>query len=354
MKSSLCTPGALLLLSALASADVLMLAPDKDNTLYEEAGGTLSNGAGDWVFSGNIAVGGLRRALVHFDVSGIPAGSTINSVELRLRMDRTIAGAQMVGVHEVLADWGEGDSDAFGEEGTGTASADCDATWIDAFYAGGACSGSLWSTAGGDFDPTASATTSVAGSAKYTWGSSAGLVADVQGWVDTPGTNFGWVLVHVNEVTTTTAKRYSSREGFSPPELEIDFTPPACAVSNYCAVNPNSTGSPAIISFAGSCVAAVDDFTLMAGPVPDQPFLFFFGNSQIQVPFGNGFLCAGGGITRLNPPAFASGGTAVRHVDLPAWGLVAGTHKNFQCWFRDPAGGGAAFNTSDGLDVTFQ
>ena len=31
---------------------------------------------------------------------------------------------------------------------------------------------------------------------------------------------------------------------------------------------------------------------------------------------------------------------------------VTGT-RNFQCWFRDPAAGGAAYNTSDGLEVVF-
>jgi hypothetical protein len=35
-------------------------------------------------------------------------------------------------------------------------------------------------------------------------------------------------------------------------------------------------------------------------------------------------------------------------------GLVApGSTWYFQAWFRDPAAGGAAFNLSDGLAVTF-
>jgi len=125
-------------------------------------------------------------------------------------------------------------------------------------------------------------------------------------------------------------------------------------VASYCASTPNSTGQAAEIGWSGSCVAADADFTLDAGPVPNEPFLFFFGDSQIQVPFGNGFLCVGGGITRLNPPAFASAGVAIRGVDLPAFGITLGTSANFQCWFRDPAGGGAFSNTSNGLAFTFQ
>jgi hypothetical protein len=31
---------------------------------------------------------------------------------------------------------------------------------------------------------------------------------------------------------------------------------------------------------------------------------------------------------------------------------MPGTHR-FQCWFRDPAAGGASFDLSNGLEVTF-
>jgi hypothetical protein len=57
---------------------------------------------------------------------------------------------------------------------------------------------------------------------------------------------------------------------------------------------------------------------------------------------------------RLNPPALAAGGSATREVDLTAFAITSGVTKRFQCWFRDPAGGGAFFNLSDGLEVTFQ
>jgi len=121
---------------------------------------------------------------------------------------------------------------------------------------------------------------------------------------------------------------------------------------NYCTANPSSTGAPALMSAQGSTSVALNTLELTAEPVPNQPFIFFFGPNQIQVPFGNGFLCAGGGLTRILPPGAASGNRAVRSVDLPTWGIVPGT-RNFQCWFRDPAGGGAAFNTSDGLSIVF-
>jgi photosystem II stability/assembly factor-like uncharacterized protein len=124
--------------------------------------------------------------------------------------------------------------------------------------------------------------------------------------------------------------------------------------SNYCLANANSTGSAASITFAGSCTAAENHFTLQASPVPDQLFLFFFGPNANQVPFGNGYLCIGGGLTRLNPPAVAAANLASHRVDLAAYGFTAGSTERFQCWYRDPAAGGAAFNSSDGLRVTFE
>ena len=119
---------------------------------------------------------------------------------------------------------------------------------------------------------------------------------------------------------------------------------------SYCASSLNSTGQPAFTFACGSTSIVANDFKLTAAPVPSEPYLFFHADNQIQFPFGNGFLCAGGNIQRLNPPAIAVGNVATRTVDLPTEIAVAGT-RNFQCWFRDPTAGGAAFNLSNGLEV---
>jgi hypothetical protein len=163
----------------------------------------------------------------------------------------------------------------------------------------------------------------------------------------------GWL---VTTTRSASAKRFASRSHFDPtarPELEIDYLPPGgCSGASYCTANPNSTGNPAAISSTGSCSISVNFFTLIAQPVPNQSFLFFFGPSQIQIPFGNGFLCVGGGLTRIVPPMTASNNAAVRTLDLIGLGMTPGT-QNFQCWFRDPMGGGSAYNTSDAIQVVF-
>ena len=69
--------------------------------------------------------------------------------------------------------------------------------------------------------------------------------------------------------------------------------------------------------------------------------------------FGNGFLCASSGIVRIGAPAAATGNVASTTVDLPSAGITTAGTYNFQCWYRDPAGGGAFFNTSDGRSITF-
>jgi hypothetical protein len=127
----------------------------------------------------------------------------------------------------------------------------------------------------------------------------------------------------------------------------------ACTLgTSYCGVNTNSTGSVALISACGSPRISDNNFTLTAFSVPDQPYIFFHASNKLDAPFGNGHLCAGGGIVRLNPPMSASGNMATRSVDLISDGFVPGI-RHFQCWFRDPAAGGSFFNTSNGLRMTF-
>jgi len=97
-------------------ASPVTLGPSKDNTLYQASSSFTSNGSGQHLFVGNTGTGSARRALLAFDVGGaIPEGATINSVTLRLNMSRTQADVQEIGLHRLLANWGEGASDAGGQ-----------------------------------------------------------------------------------------------------------------------------------------------------------------------------------------------------------------------------------------------
>jgi hypothetical protein len=219
-----------------AEAATSTLNPVKDNTLYEyfAADGDRSNGAGDRFFAGKTDQGRIRRGVLAFNIAGaIPAGSTVTSVTLSMNMSRTnLTTAQTVELRKLLADWGEGTSNAGQQEGEGIAATTNDATWRHRFH-----NATLWAAQGGDLSATVSASQSVSGTGAYTWGS-AQMVADVQGWLNSPSSNFGW-LVRGNEATSTTAKRFDSRESNNPPVLTIIYTPPATATPP---VTPTPTG----------------------------------------------------------------------------------------------------------------
>jgi hypothetical protein len=221
-----------------AMADEVVLDASKDNSLFSESS-TLSNGAGARLFCGRVAPqggGALRRALLAFDVAGnVPPGATIDSVELTLNMSRSIAGAEPCSISALTTDWGEGASDAPGQEGRGAPAQPGDATWDHTFF-----DTDFWTTDGGDFEAVPDATIDVAGNGFYTWGTNAAMVSRVQFWLDTPASNFGWILIG-NEAELTTAKRFDSRENVTEanrPRLRVVFTP-SSGGETICPDDPN-------------------------------------------------------------------------------------------------------------------
>jgi hypothetical protein len=199
---------------------IINITPSKDNTLYEydPAEGDLSNALGFHFFAGENAMGELRRGVVAFDIAGqIPAGSTITSVTLSMNMSQTaLQTERVIELHKLLADWGEGTSQATGEEGQGAPATPNDATWRHRFF-----DTIFWTNEGGDFSATVSASQSVGAIGQYTW-NSAQMVADVQSWLDDPNSNFGWLLRGDESIATTT-KRFDTRESASPPVLTVQY-----------------------------------------------------------------------------------------------------------------------------------
>ena len=206
---------------SLASATTININPIKDNTLYEfvPLDGDRSNALGVHFFAGMTAESLIRRGVLAFNIAGsIPPGSTITSVSLSMNMSRTISDTRTVELHVLLADWGEGTSNADAQEGEGAPATPNDATWRHRFY-----NTIFWTTQGGDFSATVSASQSVGGIGVYIW-NSAQMVADVQSWLDNPASNFGW-LVLGDESTSPTSKRFDTRESASPPVLTIQYIP---------------------------------------------------------------------------------------------------------------------------------
>jgi len=344
---------ALTVLAAVGRADQLVIGTSKDNTLYEEPVGALSNGSGDVFFAGRVGSGGsgtIRRGVIAFDFSAIPQGSTVTSVRLFLNCSQTNSGNQTITLRRMLTDWGEGASVAPPGGGSGTGAAPGDATWLHTFYPG-----SFWTSPGGDFSSTISVSMIVGASGGYTFPSSAGVVADVQSWIDNPSTNFGW-CVRGNETTLGSSKRFDTRENLLPshqPYLTVDYTPPYVS---YCTAKVNSLGcTPAIAGSGSPSATATSGFLVSAANMRNNKsgLLFYGVSGRAAIPYQAGTLCVQVPIKRT-PGQFSGGSpsgsdcSGVFALDMNSFGRglsggtplpalsVPGTLVNTQWWGRDP------------------
>jgi hypothetical protein len=330
------------------------LEPQRDNPIWEDATGSLSSGAGDFVVAGRNGQGLARRALLSFDVAGaLPAGAQVVSAALTLTVRQTSSGPRTIGLHRALADWGEGSSVATG--GSGAAATAGDATWLHTFYPS-----AFWAAPGGDFAAGASASTVVDQFGPYTW-TSPGLAADVQAMLDAPGSNFGWLLLG-DESGPQTTKLFGSRElavVSERPLLVIDWVP---APASYCTAGTSSAGCQALLSSSGlpSASAAAGFVVDAVGLEGGRVGIVFFGTSGRQAkPWGptSSFRCMLPPVRRT-PPQTSGGspgacdGTLLLDLNAfwsanPGANPGAGTLVQIQAWVEDGAPGAL----SDALEV---
>ena len=193
--------------------------PAKDTSIHEGFTGN-GNGASDCIYTGQTgsnAGNTVIRSLVQFDLSSISPGTIVTDATLDVDIFGAGGGGPStpVTLHRLTSDWGEGTSNGgcFGG-GDGAGASAGDATWVNAFHPGTA-----WSSAGGDFNATASATTSIAGGGNPSW-NSADLTRDVQFWIDNPSSNFGWIIIG-DEGTSQSTKKISSKSSGDPPNLNV-------------------------------------------------------------------------------------------------------------------------------------
>ena len=219
MKKALISFAAVILAGVSLPAATLTLAPVADTTLQSAFPG--NNGGGDpslWI--GGRRQGGVARGLFRFDLSSVPAGATINSATLTLSVTRTPSGGanSIFDLHRVSESWGEGDNN--GHSGGSLAGAG-EASWNSR-----SAPGTPWTTPGGTFSPTVSASRLIGGNGSYGFTSTAALVSDVQSWVNNPSGNFGWELISQSENTPTSIRLFGSRTGgATAPSLLINYTP---------------------------------------------------------------------------------------------------------------------------------
>jgi hypothetical protein len=226
-------------ISSVIAQTTVTISAAADNTIYQNPNAN-SNALGQNIFSGNNGGGSPRRGLIKFDVAAaIPAGATIISVTLTLNCNNSRTVADNVSLYKLLSNWGEGTSNAGATgDGAGVAATPNDATWLTTFFPA-----SFWISPGGDYNPISSATTSINSTGFFTW-SSADMVSDVQSWLSTPATNYGWILL-CNETATGTARRFASKENAviaNRPSLSITYSTTLPVTLTHFSANVKNDG----------------------------------------------------------------------------------------------------------------
>lgn len=224
-------------LSVPALATTVTIGASKDATIYQNPPDN-SNGAGAGLFAGTNGLNSPRRGLLEFDIAGaVPAGATVESAQLTMYLGQ-VAGSggggggdptpRTIDLRTLTNDWGEGitgQGAAIGGSGQGFPANPDDATWNARLFPG-----MLWTTPGGDFATSASSSTLVDNviNTPYTWLSTPALVSDVQGWLDSPASNFGWAVINTAETTPRDVRAFYTHDFSDPalhPALQISYAP---------------------------------------------------------------------------------------------------------------------------------
>ena len=242
----------LVALAATASAQrqTVTILCNEDATLYEDAAGQLTNDGGSSLFAGKNAFGEVRRALLKFPMTAIPANAVVVEARLTLGLIQTTSLNQdPISVHRVSSAWTEGTTAASSPGGAGTTAATGDTTWVYREYPS-----ARWASLGGDFvaQPSATATVGFFQNSTFTMGPTAGLNADVQAW-SRGEPNHGW-MVRVDETQVQIARRLAGRTYSNStlrPRLVVTYVPAGGATQqgNGCA---GSQAAPLLQTITGT------------------------------------------------------------------------------------------------------
>ncbi|MCC7170388.1 MAG: thrombospondin type 3 repeat-containing protein, partial [Planctomycetes bacterium] len=119
----------------------------------------------------------------------------------------------------------------------------------------------------------------------------------------------------------------------------------------------NSSNRGATLYNSGGISAGADDAVLTVIHLPNNKSgIVFMANNQVSIPFGDGRLCTSGGTKRFQVKGSGTTGsfTQTGIVALSGGTIIPGATKNFQAWYRDPAGPcGGTFNLSSAVKITF-
>lgn len=183
----------------------------KDTSLFSETGAgdtELSNGTGP-LFAGSVSGAQIRRALLAFDLSGVPADMRLSSAILRMNVTAAAgnagSGVRVSSLNRVMESWGE--AGTFSTTG-GLPALAGDATWKQRIYS--SSSPVFWTDEGGTYASETSASTAIRLTGPHTW-QGPQMVNDVHQWLAAPSSNQGWLL-RSDESLPGMQKQFASRE----------------------------------------------------------------------------------------------------------------------------------------------
>jgi hypothetical protein len=210
--------------------------PAADTSLLEVSP---SNNLGGYfgMNSGTTQNGPRTRALLRFDLSGLPTNTVIQSATLTVQVtQQPIDGYDFTafGLHRMFRPWGEGNKIPVTQPGQGVPATAGEATWLHAFYPT-----NQWAEPGGqpgtDYSSIESSFEIIydVANSPYVFPSTPELVDDVQLWINKPVTNHGWMLRCADELPRFTARRLGTREDANnAPVLELKYlVPPLLQIS---------------------------------------------------------------------------------------------------------------------------
>ena len=206
-------------LAASVRAEVVTIGATADTFMVSSE--VANNGGGHThATSGTAGSGSDRRALFQFDLSGLPPGATVTSVQFAAQVVNTPSFGPVDSTFDLFAVYGEWvEGVQVGNSGAAAAAGEC--TWSSRQY-----TVADWTNAGGDFAAAPLAAAAVGGNGGYGW-EGAGLQALVQAWLDGAAENHGLLLISEAEGTARTARGFATREGGAPATLTIGYDLPA-------------------------------------------------------------------------------------------------------------------------------
>ncbi|UCF80540.1 MAG: DNRLRE domain-containing protein [Acidobacteriota bacterium] len=220
-----------------ALADVAVIQPSQQDSYVDRANTKVNYGTDPTMSVGRAGNNTQTRSLVQFDLSSIPAGATINSAQLELYAEA--AGTDAAAVQELY---------------------DITEAWVE-------------TTVTWQGQPANSGTVrgSLAPGTSTGWKIWTVTASVVQGWLDTPATNYGLLVRLAAENANVGFWLYATRENATSanrPILRVDYTVLVCSMTGATAtaLGPTTFCDGGSVDIVAAPVGGTGPFTYLWAP----------------------------------------------------------------------------------------